>query len=62
MSWKLAVSDPRISVVMTSYGKFRYIESAIESVLTQTFIDFELVVVDDCFVDGSKEIAKKYSC
>jgi len=52
---------PRVSVVMTSYGKSRFIGEAIESVLGQTYAEFELVIVDDCSVDGSRKIAEDYA-
>ena len=52
---------PKISVVMTSYGKAQFIGEAIESVLGQTLADFELVIVDDCSIDGSREIAEEYA-
>lgn len=38
---------PRLSVVMSVYGDVRFLDEAVESVLAQTFDDFELVVVDD---------------
>ena len=43
------------SVIITIYNKERYILRALESVLNQTFADFEVIVVDDGSVDGSLE-------
>lgn len=45
----LAATDrtPRVSVVMTAYTDLRFIEAAVESILQQTFRDFELIIVDD---------------
>ena len=54
------MSVPLVSVLLTSYNRERYIASSIESVLAQTFDDFELVVVDDCSQDGSVDIARCY--
>jgi glycosyltransferase involved in cell wall biosynthesis len=51
---------PKISVLLTAYNRERYIAAAIESVLGQTFEDFELLVVDDCSSDGTVEIARSY--
>jgi glycosyltransferase involved in cell wall biosynthesis len=51
---------PRVSVVMTAYNREPYIGVAIESVLTQTFTDFELVVVDDQSTDGTVEVVQRY--
>jgi glycosyltransferase involved in cell wall biosynthesis len=50
---------PLISVVMTSYNHERFISEAIESVLNQTFPNFELIIVDDSSTDRSKEIIKQ---
>jgi len=46
---------------MTAYNRERYIRAAIESVLTQTFTDYELVVVDDGSQDRTLEIARSYT-
>ena len=50
----------KISVVMTSYNHEEYIGLAIESILNQTFADFELIIVDDNSTDGSQDVIKKY--
>ena len=42
---------PLISVVMPAYNAESTIESAIDSLLEQTFDNFELIVVDDCSTD-----------
>jgi hypothetical protein len=54
------MSTPQVSVLLTSYNREAYIASSIESVLAQTFDDFELVVVDDCSQDGTVDIARCY--
>ena len=51
---------PDVSVLMTAYNRELYISEAIESVLTSTFINFELIIVDDCSQDRTIEIARKY--
>jgi glycosyltransferase involved in cell wall biosynthesis len=56
----MAETSPVVSVLMTSYNREKYIAEAIESVLASTFIDFELIVVDDCSNDATVEIARKY--
>lgn len=55
------VSAPTVSVLMTAYNRERYIGEAIESVLAQTYGDFELVVVDDCSKDGTVAVAERYA-
>jgi Glycosyl transferase family 2 len=54
------MTTPRVSVMMTAYNRQDFIASAIESVLAQTFDDFELVVVDDGSRDGTVEIARAF--
>lgn len=52
--------NPLVSVLMTAYNREKYIAEAIESVLASTYENFELIIVDDCSVDRTVEIAKKY--
>ena len=47
-----------ISVIIPLYNKREWIECSLRSVLTQTFQDFEIIVVDDGSTDGSAEIVK----
>jgi glycosyltransferase involved in cell wall biosynthesis len=51
---------PTVSVLVTSYNREAYIGACIESVLCQTFADFELLVVDDCSKDATVDIARDY--
>ena len=46
---------------MPVYNSERYLAEAIESILAQTFTDFELLIVDDASNDGSAEIAQRYA-
>jgi glycosyltransferase involved in cell wall biosynthesis len=52
---------PRVSVLMTAYNREPFIAEAIESVLAQTFTDFELIIVDDGSKDRTVEIALSYA-
>ena len=49
---------PTVSVVMTVYNTRQYVAEAVESVLAQTFGDFELIVIDDGSTDGSTAILR----
>jgi glycosyltransferase involved in cell wall biosynthesis len=55
------MNSPRMSVVMPVYNVEAYIEEAIQSVLDQTFEDFELIVVDDGGPDSSIALARAFS-
>lgn len=50
---------PRVTVVMAVYNGAQFLEEAIASVLSQTWRDFELIVVDDASTDGSAAILDK---
>ncbi|MEP1202155.1 glycosyltransferase family 2 protein [Tateyamaria sp.] len=52
---------PQVSVVMAVYNAGAYLSPAIDSILTQGFSDFELLVVDDGSTDGSSGILDSYT-
>ena len=51
---------PFISVVMPIYNVEKHLEKAIESVLAQTFQNFEIILVDDCSPDSCPQICDAY--
>ena len=51
---------PAVSVLITAFNREWYIGPAIESVLAQTFTDFELIIVDDCSTDATAAVAARY--
>lgn len=53
-------SPPKISIVMAAYNEERDIEKALESILAQTFIDWELIIIDDCSTDATVNIIQRY--
>lgn len=52
--------DPLVSVLMTACNREKYIAEAIESVLSSTYKNFELIIVDDASSDKTVEIATQY--
>ena len=51
---------PKISVILSSYNHEKYIAASIESVLSQTFSDFELLIFDDGSTDASQKIIRSF--
>ena len=51
---------PAISVIIPMYNAEKYIGECLDSILNQTFQDFELIVVDDCSTDKSFEVVQSY--
>jgi len=54
-------SQPLVSVLTPVYNCAEYISECIESVLAQTYQNWEYIIVDNCSNDGSTEIAKRYA-
>lgn len=52
--------NPKISVIMSVYNGEKYLRETIESILAQTFSDFEFIIVNDSSTDNSPEIIKSY--
>ena len=51
----------KISVVMAVYNGEKYLRSAIDSILSQTYIDFEFIIIDDCSTDNTANILESYT-
>lgn len=54
-------SQPLVSVITPVYNGAEYLAECIESVLAQTYQNWDYTIVDNCSVDGSREIALKYA-
>lgn len=55
------MDKPLVSVVMPAYNCIRYISWAVESVLEQSYSNWELIIVDDCSQDGSRKKIEAFS-
>lgn len=51
----------KVSIVLPTYNGEKYLEEAIDSVLHQTYQNWELIIVDDCSTDGTPEIIRRYA-
>lgn len=56
-----SIQEPNVSVILPIYNAERYLSFAVESVLSQTLRDFELLALDDGSTDKSLEILRKLS-
>jgi CMP-N-acetylneuraminic acid synthetase len=54
------MKDPLVTVYVTNFNYGRYVKQAVDSVLRQTFTDFELIIIDDGSTDGSQDIIRGY--
>jgi glycosyltransferase involved in cell wall biosynthesis len=54
-------SRPKVSVLMAAYNSELFIADAIQSVLLQSYTDFELIIVNDCSTDNTLEICNKFA-
>ena len=52
---------PLVSIIMPAYNSGEYIDEAIKSVLSQSYKNYELIIIDDCSRDSTFEILKYYS-
>ena len=51
---------PAVSIVIPMYNTEKYIGECLDSILAQTFQDFEVIVVDDCSADKSCDVVESY--
>lgn len=54
------MKTPKISIIFTSYNHKTFLKKAIDSIINQTYKNFELIIIDDNSTDGSQEVIKQY--
>src|SRR5580700_8971166 len=52
---------PKVSVVVPNYNHARFLRQRLDSILAQSFQDFELILLDDCSSDESRTILEQYA-
>lgn len=57
----MSASTPQISVVMSVYNGADYLSASVESILQQTYADFEFIIIDDGSTDASWDILQTYA-
>ena len=53
-------NQPLVSVIIPNYNHARYLDQRIQTVLDQTYTNFEVIILDDCSTDNSLEVIAKY--
>ncbi|MGA2121748.1 MAG: glycosyltransferase [Methanoregula sp.] len=53
--------SPKITVLMSVFNGEKYLREAVESILGQTYTDFEFLIIDDASMDSSSEILRQYA-
>jgi glycosyltransferase involved in cell wall biosynthesis len=52
---------PRVSVAVPNYNHARFLRQRLDTILAQTYQDFELILLDDCSTDESRTILEQYA-
>ena len=55
------ITNPLVSVVLPVYNAENFLVEAVESILTQTFNNFEFIIIDDCSTDNSWKMIQEYA-
>jgi glycosyltransferase involved in cell wall biosynthesis len=55
------VKNPKVSIIVPVYNAEKYLHKCVNSILAQTFTDFECILIDDCSNDNSPAICDEYS-
>lgn len=61
MNTGVSLSDIRVSVIVPTFNRAHFLTETIDSILSQTFKNFELIVVDNCSTDNTREVIHSYN-
>ena len=53
-------SSPKISIIVPNYNYAHFLDKRIESILKQTYTDYEIILLDDASTDDSVKVLEKY--
>jgi glycosyltransferase involved in cell wall biosynthesis len=56
----MIIQNPKISVVMPIYNRREFLEEAIQSILNQSYVDFEFIIINDGSTDNSKSVVSQF--
>ena len=56
----MVAENPKVTVLLSVYNDQKFIGQAVESILGQSYRDFELLIIDDCSTDDTVEVINKY--
>ena len=54
------MKQPLVSVIVPNYNYARYMDERMQSILNQTYQNFEIIILDDCSTDNSRKVIEKY--
>lgn len=60
MTTEQIISNPKVTVLMSVYNGEKYLKEAIDSIISQTFTDFEFLIIDDASTDRTPEMLRSY--
>ena len=56
------IEDKKVSIILCFFNEERYLKKAIDSVLAQTYHNFELIIINDGSTDNTKEMTSVLGC
>ena len=54
------MTAPKVSIIIPNYNHAQYLSQRLNSIFNQNYQNFEVIILDDCSIDNSKDIIGKY--